>query len=97
MAPESCIPSQQQSLHTRLIYVNVACPARSEAVSVTGRGSPQGCEIFRIAHCPNNRLTVGGEVISRALSPQTVLLLTKHFVITYPLQWDLKVSNSLEG
>jgi hypothetical protein len=32
--------------------------------AVTGRGGPQGCEMSRLPHFPDNRITDGGEVVS---------------------------------
>jgi hypothetical protein len=34
------------------------------AISVTGRGGRVGCEMSRIPHCLDNRLTDGGQAIS---------------------------------
>jgi hypothetical protein len=33
------------------------------AIPVTGRGGLYGCEMLRISHCVDNRLTVGGEAV----------------------------------
>jgi hypothetical protein len=43
------------------------CVSRSEkikhkAIPVTGDGGLQGCEMLRIPHCPDNRLTDSGKV-----------------------------------
>jgi hypothetical protein len=35
-----------------------------KAVSVAGRGGLWGCEMLRIPHCLDNRLTDGSEVVS---------------------------------
>jgi hypothetical protein len=37
---------------------------KSKAIPVTGRGGLQGCDMLRIPHCLDNRLTDGGEVVS---------------------------------
>jgi hypothetical protein len=34
------------------------------AIPVTGRGGPWGCEMLRLPHFVNNRLTDGGKVVS---------------------------------
>jgi hypothetical protein len=42
---------------------------RSEAIPVAGHRGLQGCEIFRIPHCLDNRLTDDGEVIGLTRRP----------------------------
>jgi hypothetical protein len=37
---------------------------KSKAIPVTGRGGLEGCEMLRIPHCLDNRLTDGGKVVS---------------------------------
>jgi hypothetical protein len=37
---------------------------RSKAIPVIVGGGLSGCEMLRIPHCLNNRLTDGGEVVS---------------------------------
>jgi hypothetical protein len=37
---------------------------KSKAIRVTGRGGLQGCEMLRIKHFLDNRLTDGGKVVS---------------------------------
>jgi hypothetical protein len=37
------------------------CAHKGQAVPVTGRGGPQGCETSRPPHFLDNRLTDGGE------------------------------------
>jgi hypothetical protein len=50
-------------------------PARSLSVSTepsrlsTGHGGPYGCEILRIQHCLDSRLTDGGKVVSPTHRP----------------------------
>jgi hypothetical protein len=40
-------------------------------VPVTGRGGLQGCEMLRIQHCLDNRLTDGGKVVSPMNRPHS--------------------------
>jgi hypothetical protein len=42
---------------------------KGKAISVTGRGGPQGCETSRLPHFLDNRLTDGGEVVSLTRRP----------------------------
>jgi hypothetical protein len=52
---------------------------KSKAVPVTGLGGLQGCEMLRIPHCLDNRLTDGGKVVSPthrpSFTPETLLFL----------------------
>jgi hypothetical protein len=41
----------------------------SKAISVTGRGGLWGCEMLRISHCLDNRLTDGVKVVSPTHRP----------------------------
>jgi hypothetical protein len=41
----------------------------SKAIPVTGLGGLKGCEMIRIPHCVDNRLTDGGKVVSRMHRP----------------------------
>jgi hypothetical protein len=41
----------------------IVCKVKSKAISVTGRGGPQGCKMLRIPQCLDNRLTDGGKVV----------------------------------
>jgi hypothetical protein len=43
--------------------------SKSKAIPVTGRGGLQGCEMLRISHCLDNRLTDFGEVVSATHPP----------------------------
>jgi hypothetical protein len=43
---------------------------KSKAIPVTGLGGLWGCEMLRIPHCLDNRLTDGGKVISPTHPPQ---------------------------
>jgi hypothetical protein len=40
---------------------------KCEAIPVTGRGGPWGCETSRLLHFLDNRLTVGDEFVSSQL------------------------------
>jgi hypothetical protein len=40
-----------------------------EAIPVTDRGDPEGCETSRLPRFLDNRLTVGGEVVSLTRRP----------------------------
>jgi hypothetical protein len=42
---------------------------KGEAIPVTGRRASQGCETSRLPHFLNNRLTDGGEIVSRTPRP----------------------------
>jgi hypothetical protein len=42
---------------------------KGEAVSVTGRGGPQSCEMLRLPHFLDSWLTNGGEVVSLMCRP----------------------------
>jgi hypothetical protein len=41
----------------------------SKAISVTGRAGPYGCEMSRLPHFLDNRLTDGGKVVSLTRRP----------------------------
>jgi hypothetical protein len=43
----------------------------SKAIIVTGHGGLLGCEMLRIPHCLENRLTDGGEVVSLTQWPHS--------------------------
>jgi hypothetical protein len=54
-------------------------PTKNKAIFVTGRAGLYGCEMLRIPHCLDNRLTGGGKFVSltRRLppySPETYLI-----------------------
>jgi hypothetical protein len=42
---------------------------KGKAIPVTGRGGPQGCEMLRLPHFLDNRLTGGGEPVSLTRQP----------------------------
>jgi hypothetical protein len=44
---------------------------KSEAIPVTGRGCLQGCEMLKIPHCLDSRLTDGGKVVSPLHRPRS--------------------------
>jgi hypothetical protein len=44
---------------------------KGNAIPVTGRGDPWGCETSRIPHFLENRLTDGGAVVSLTLRPSS--------------------------
>jgi hypothetical protein len=53
---------------------------KKKAITVTGRGGLYGCEMLRIPHCQDNRLTDGGKVVSPThpaafYSPETLVFL----------------------
>jgi hypothetical protein len=47
------------------------CLYKKKAIPVTGRGGLQACEMLRIPHCLDNRLTDGGKVVSPAHQPRS--------------------------
>jgi hypothetical protein len=55
---------------TIIIYIHFSCPVKKgKATHVTGREGSWGCEIPRVPHSLNNRLTDGGKIISLTLRP----------------------------
>jgi hypothetical protein len=42
---------------------------KSKAIPITGLGGLLGCEMLRIPHCLDNRLTYGGKVVSLTHRP----------------------------
>jgi hypothetical protein len=42
---------------------------KSEAIPVTGRGGPEGCETSRRPHCLDIWLTDGGEIVGLTRRP----------------------------
>jgi hypothetical protein len=47
------------------------------SIPVTGRGGLLGCEMLRIPHCIDSRLTIGGEVVNPTHRPRSTL--QKHY------------------
>jgi hypothetical protein len=45
--------------------------SKAKAIPVTGLGGLQGCEMLRIPHCLDNRLTDGGKFVSPTHSPHS--------------------------
>jgi hypothetical protein len=45
--------------------------SKSKPIPITGRGSLQGCEMLRIPHCLDNRLTDGGKVVGLTHRPRS--------------------------
>jgi hypothetical protein len=52
-------PTLKEMLH---IYIYILY--KSKAIPITGRGGLQGCEMLRIPHCLDSRLTDGDKVVS---------------------------------
>jgi hypothetical protein len=52
-----------------LRYSQAYLKVKGKAIPVTGSGGPLGCETSRLPHFIDNRLTVGGEVVS--LTPRS--------------------------
>jgi hypothetical protein len=48
---------------------------KGTAILVTGREGLEGCETSRVPHYSDNRLTDGGDVVSRPLPPGRFLVL----------------------
>jgi hypothetical protein len=44
---------------------------KSKAIIVTGRGGLQDCEMLRIPHCVDNRLTDGGKAVNLKHRPRS--------------------------
>jgi hypothetical protein len=62
LIPKSSVLLQAEALHNRTDTSN--CKKAKNAIPVTGRGGLQGCEMLRVPHCLDNRLTDGGKVVS---------------------------------
>jgi hypothetical protein len=43
--------------------MNIICILEMQTIPVTGRGGIQGCEMLRIRHCLDNRLTAGSNSV----------------------------------
>jgi hypothetical protein len=62
----SCVrlPTQGIVYYTKNILDNSKVKVKkSRGIPVTGRGGPQGCEMLRLPHFLDNRLTNGGTVV----------------------------------
>jgi hypothetical protein len=46
---------------------------KNKAIPVTGRGGLKGCEMLRIPHCLDSRLTYGVKVVSPTHKPRSTL------------------------
>jgi hypothetical protein len=75
-------PCRRATAHVTPIIICNSCDMRdgnitrvkvkySKAIPVTGRGGLKGCEMFRIPHCPEIRLAVGGKVVSPTHRPRS--------------------------
>jgi hypothetical protein len=57
------------SIYVHILFVLVLCTCykgkNGKAITVTGRRCPQVCETSRLSHFLENRLTDGGEAVSR--------------------------------
>jgi hypothetical protein len=53
------------------VYARIICVQKSKAIPETGRGGLQGCEMLRIPHCLENRLTDGGKFVSLKQRPRS--------------------------
>jgi hypothetical protein len=54
-----------------LSCINRQAKKKSKTIPVTGRGGLYGCEMLRIPHCLDNRLTDGGKVASPTHRPRS--------------------------
>jgi hypothetical protein len=63
-----------------LLRTNISYIYNSKAIPVTGRGGLYGCEMLRILHFLDNRLTDGGEDVSLTHRPRSIA--QKHFFIS---------------
>jgi hypothetical protein len=51
-----------------------------KAITVTGRGGSQSCEMLRIPHCVDNRILDGGKVVSRVPLSRNIIFLLLVFI-----------------
>jgi hypothetical protein len=58
-----------------------------KAIPVTGRGGPEGCEMSRLPHFLDIRLTDGGEVVSLMHQPSSTLRKIPGTHFCYRLRW----------
>jgi hypothetical protein len=61
-------------------YVKV----KGEAIPITGRGGPEGCETSKLSHFLDSRLTGGGEIVSLTRGPPFTP--QKDYWYLFPLQ-----------
>jgi hypothetical protein len=59
---------------------NVGTVKYSKTITVTGLGGLWGCEMLRIPHCLDNRLTDGDKVVSPTQPPRSTL--QKHYFVS---------------
>jgi hypothetical protein len=52
-------------------FLFAQCGGTGSPNPITGRGDLQGCEMLRLPHCLDNRLTGGGEVVSLTRRPRS--------------------------
>jgi hypothetical protein len=52
------------ALQMRIVFLCTKVKKKSKAIPVTGRGGLLGCEMLRIPHCLDNRLTVNCEILA---------------------------------
>jgi hypothetical protein len=57
---------------------------KGKAIPITGRGGPYVCEMSRLPHFLDNRLTDGGEVVS--LTPPAALYPQENFWYSFLLE-----------
>jgi hypothetical protein len=58
------------TLNDKPLRIEICCgKKKSKAIPVTGRGGLWGCEMLRIPHYLDNRLTDGGKVVSPTHRP----------------------------
>jgi hypothetical protein len=73
-------PSHFVSSVSLLRNFNLDSSRHITAIPKTGRGVLYGCEMLRIPHCLDSRLTVGGKVISLPLLPRIIIFLLLVFI-----------------
>jgi hypothetical protein len=57
------------SNNTEIFEYEKSKKAKGKSIPVTGRGGPYGCEMLRLPHFLDNRLTDDGEVVSLTRRP----------------------------
>jgi hypothetical protein len=81
--------------------LRTSCTYKNEAIPVTDHGGLYGCEMLRILHCVNNRLTDGGGVLiltqrQRSTLPNTfsflpLVLVSVRYRVNTVAQWRLQM------